>query len=96
MITDGIDNRSCEYTRDEVKMLVKSAKSFIDIKYVGSNQNTGLVAGGLGITDSLAYKDDLIRHAIRSTSEAVSRRRSGQDSNFTKEDRERSTVIHND
>jgi len=74
ILTDGEENSSFKYTRDQIKELTQSCeKKGWSFKYLGANQDSFNVANSIGINNSADYDyTDLgCRNIMRSVSETV-------------------------
>lgn len=80
VLTDGEENSSVRYNSRDVSRLIQDLKETVEIVYMGSNQDAILQGGALGLQagNTLDYNDDNILDAIRSTTRAVGRMRSGE------------------
>jgi uncharacterized protein YegL len=95
--TDGIENCSIEYTKEEIKNLVEEAKQYsIEILYLGANQDSILEANQLGLdaTQALNYSEttESVESAYRSAARAAKRYRTGEDISFLDFERQESYV----
>lgn len=94
--TDGLENASVSYTKNDVKKLIENGKDEnINILYLGANQDSFLEAHKMGINleGVMNYNEssDTIRSAFTSVAKVASRTRSlGLEASFTKEEREAS------
>ena len=97
VVTDGAENSSSEYTGKTVKQLVieKTTKQNWDIVFLGANQDAVMKAAELGIERdrSMTYgaNSDGVTHASESLSRYVSDRRSGSKTQFSPEERRKSS-----
>jgi uncharacterized protein YegL len=74
ILTDGEENSSFKYTRDQIKELTQSCeKKGWSFKYLGANQDSFNVANSIGINNSADYDyTDLgCRNIMRTVSETV-------------------------
>jgi len=80
VLTDGEENSSVRYTSRDVSRLIQDLKETVEIVYMGSNQDAILQGGAMGLEagNTLDYNDENILDAIRSTTRAVGRMRSGE------------------
>jgi len=72
VLTDGEENSSRTYTRQQIKDLL-TEKDYIEVVYVGSNQDAILNGKNMGTGTALKYSDNALGTAMRCTSEAVKR-----------------------
>ncbi|MDA7843779.1 VWA domain-containing protein [Pontimonas sp.] len=97
VVTDGAENASSEYTGSTVKQLVieKTTQHNWDIVFLGANQDAVMKAAELGIEHdrSMTYgaNSDGVTHASESLNRYVSDRRSGSKTQFSPEERRRSS-----
>jgi uncharacterized protein YegL len=81
--TDGLENASTRYSRDNIKSFIKSAETTYNIKviYLGANQDAILEAGNIGISSDSAinYSEtpENVSAVFRSAAAVASRDRSG-------------------
>jgi uncharacterized protein YegL len=80
VLTDGEENSSVRYNSRDVSRLIQDLKETAEIVYMGSNQDAILQGGAMGLEagNTLDYNDENILDAIRSTTRAVGRMRSGE------------------
>ena len=74
ILTDGEENSSIKYTREQIKTLTESCeKKGWSFKYLGANQDSFKVAKSLGINDSADYEytDVGCRNIMRTVSDTV-------------------------
>ena len=96
--TDGLENASNSFTKDDVKKLIKDAsEEDISVLYLGANQDSFLEAQTMGINldGVMNYHEcpDTVRSAFSSVAQVASRNRSlGVDASFTKAERESSQL----
>lgn len=78
VLTDGYENTST-ISIEDLQSLLAETSSYVQIAYLGSNQDAILAGGQVGASAgaSLNYDDDHLLEAIESTSDAVGRLRSG-------------------
>ncbi|NDC54850.1 MAG: VWA domain-containing protein [Planctomycetia bacterium] len=79
VLTDGEENFSSHFDKISLKKIIDDTTNFVKIIYMGSNQDAILNAQVIGVYTSLSYDDNNLLEAMRSTSDAVGRYRSGQD-----------------
>lgn len=93
VLTDGEENSSRLYTRQDVLELIKSHES-LEVIFIGSNQDAILNGTTMGSEERtcLQYNDDCLYNAMRATSQAVYRYSSNTDQEieFTQAERESS------
>ncbi len=88
VITDGYENSSCHYTAAMIKELVDAltAQGWV-FTYIGANQDSERVAGGLGIRSTMDFRAtvegsvimfDKMRHSNREYYKKVRREKSGE------------------
>ena len=97
--TDGLENASVEFSREQVRETIKHQQTHYDwhFTYLGANQDAFAEAGGMGIhADGVAdYSMDFVAASYAATSEKVSRMRGQRRTNqpvsnaFTEEEREK-------
>ena len=81
--TDGLENASRRYSRDNIKSFIKSAETTYNIKviYLGANQDAILEAGNIGIAPDSAINysetQENVSAVFRSAAAVASRDRSG-------------------
>lgn len=94
ILTDGEENNSRQYKPIDLKEKIQEREG-LEIVYVGSNQDAVLNGNMMGgnSDSSLEYIDEKLNEAVRATSSAVKRYRSGHTPRvlFTPMDRENST-----
>ena len=96
--TDGLENVSKSFTKNDVKKLIKEANDEnINILYLGANQDSFLEAQNMGINlDGVMNYDEnphTIRSAFSSVAQVASRTRSlGADASFTRAERQSSQL----
>lgn len=94
--TDGLENASHSYSKNDVKRLITDAsKENINVVYLGANQNAFLEAETLGIdlNGVMNYDEcpDTVQSAYTSVAQLASRTRSlGAEVSFTKAERQSS------
>ena len=94
--TDGLENASHSFTKDDVKKLIKEAnEEDVNVLYLGANQDSFLEAQTMGINldGVMNYHEcpDTVRSAFTSIAQVASRTRSfGIEASFTKAERESS------
>lgn len=83
LATDGYENASKYYTRDQIKNIIKNAKEQynIEVVYLGANQDAILEAGNIGINPGQAINYSEDRVATEAVYRAVGRVASSQRSN---------------
>ena len=97
--TDGLENASNSFTKEDVKKLIKDAsEEQVNVLYLGANQDSFLEAQTLGINleGVMNYHEcsDTVRSAFASVAQAATRTRSlGVEPSFTKAERESSQSI---
>jgi len=93
VLTDGEENSSRLYTRQDVQDLIKNHKS-LEVIFLGSNQDAILNGTTMGSQERtcLQYDDDCLYSAMRATSQAVHRYSANidQEIEFTQIERETS------
>ncbi len=94
--TDGLENASDSYTKDDVKKLIKDAsEEDVSVLYLGANQDSFLEAETMGINlhGVMNYHEcpDTVRSAFTSLAKVATRTRSiGVEVSFTQTERESS------
>jgi len=97
VVTDGAENASSEYTGTTIKHLVteKTTQNNWDIVFLGANQDAVMKAAELGIQRerSMTYGANAggVRGASESLNRYVSDRRSGSKTQFSPEERRKSS-----
>ena len=76
IITDGIENSSQEFSKADIKDLVEKSKNKLgwSYTYLGANQDSFTVGGGLGIGDCSNFESKTpgsLSQVIRHTSESI-------------------------
>ena len=77
ILTDGIENSSCQYNSNDIKILIENSKwTFM---YLGANQDSILEAGILGIpsTQTLDFCGDSVGSVLQCVSATMSARSQG-------------------
>jgi uncharacterized protein YegL len=95
--TDGIENCSKKYTKDNIKNLVEEAKRYsIEILYLGANQDAILEANQFGIdaTQAINYSEtsETVEAVYRSAARVAKRYRTGNEISFLESERQESYV----
>lgn len=95
--TDGIENCSKKYTKDNIKNLIEQAKQFsIQILYLGANQDAILEANQFGIdaTQAINYSEtsETIEAVYRSAARVAKRYRTSNEISFLESERQESYV----
>ena len=82
VLTDGLENSSKHVSPTDLARLIEETKTNVEIVYMGSNQDAILQGMNVGANrdTSLTYTDSNLLTAIRSTTNAVGRMRSGESS----------------
>jgi hypothetical protein len=80
VLTDGLENSSKNVSPTDLARLIEETKTNVEVVYMGSNQDAILQGMNVGANrdTSLTYRDNNLLTAIRSTTNAVGRMRSGE------------------
>lgn len=94
--TDGLENASKRYDKDQIKFLIQKAENDFNIKvmYLGANQDAILEASNLGINKEQAinYSEgkDTVEAVFRAVGASAYRQRSGIEPSFSQAERQSS------
>jgi hypothetical protein len=73
VITDGQENSSDEYTDSDIKEMIESRKDYLEMIYMGSNQDAILAGNNMGSQVNINYDDIQTPNIYRGLSSAVTR-----------------------